>query len=104
MSHGKSSRPGPRVSVIVEGYNESIDLGAIDSTVEALRRQCFPLGDVEVILLGTTGQVAAWRERLAGEHTFHGVQYIAADDCHYFELKNMGADTAAGEIIAFTDS
>mgnify|MGYP000172625038 CR=1 FL=1 len=40
----------PRVSVVIEGYNESRDLGSADDVMTALLRQDFPIGAIEVIL------------------------------------------------------
>ena len=98
------SDPGPLVTVVVEGYNESQDLGAASNTIEALSNQDGPVDRVELILVGTSEQVASWGDVAAIDHPFHSLRTLPLDDAHYYELKNGGADVARGEIIAFTDS
>jgi glycosyltransferase involved in cell wall biosynthesis len=94
----------PLVSVVVEGYNESQELGSSNNTLEALANQDGPVDRVEVILVGTSEQVATWGDVSAIDHPFHSVRTLPLDHAHYYELKNGGADVAQGEIIAFTDS
>jgi hypothetical protein len=94
----------PLVSVVVEGYNESQDLGAASNTLDALANQDGPVDRIEVILVGTSDQVATWDDVSAMEHPFQAIRTLPLDDAHYYELKNGGADVAEGEIIAFTDS
>lgn len=98
-----SDRP-PLVSVVIEGYNESQALGTSATTLSALARQDGPVDRVEVILVGTSEQIATWGEVASQEHPFHSVRTLALDGAHYYQLKNGGADVARGEIIAFTDS
>jgi glycosyltransferase involved in cell wall biosynthesis len=93
-----------RFSVVVEGYNESLDLGSAIRTVEGLLRQTVPLDSIEVILVGTTAQKAAWDRQFAGESRFFGIRAIAADGAHYYQLKNVGARAATGDIIALLDA
>ena len=93
----------PIISVVVEGYNETRHLGEADGTMAALASQEFPVGKMEVILVGTEAQAGHWREAYA-ESPFHSVKAIAKSQVHYFELKNAGAQIASGSIIAFTDS
>lgn len=94
----------PVVSVIVEGYNESRDLGKAVNTIDALQRQDFPADQVEIILMGSADQVKEWRA-LYGQHTpFWGVQAVEAEGLSYLQLKNRGAQFASAEILAFTDS
>ena len=45
-------RERPLVSVVVEGYNESLSLGRASAAIDALLEQDFPLEQVEVILVG----------------------------------------------------
>jgi glycosyltransferase involved in cell wall biosynthesis len=98
------SGPDPLVTVVVEGYNESQDLGAATNTIEALSNQDGPVDRVELILVGTSEQVASWGDVAAIDHPFHSLRTLPLDDAHYYELKNGGAEVANGEIIAFTDS
>lgn len=98
------NRSAPVITVVVEGYNESHDQGAIDDTLEALNAQDYPLDRVHLVLVGSSVQAAGW-SRAYGEGTpFASVTAIAADDAHYYELKNRGARIASGEVIVFTDS
>lgn len=101
---GSRADEAPGVSVVIEGYNESHDQGAIDDTLIALSRQTYPLSRVNLVLVGSTDQVAGWQERFADPAPFASVRAIAADGAHYYALKNIGAGLAADGIIAFTDS
>ena len=102
MSNTTTQRP--LISVIVEGYNELRDLGTAHETMEALRKQDFPLEQVEVVLVGSFAQTQEWQQTYANETEFFAVKTLALSGEHYYELKNMGADVASGEIVAFTDS
>ena len=93
----------PLVSVVLEGYNETLDIGCLDETIAALLRQTFPLSEVELIAVGSDAQIESWRKRLASL-PFHSVQFIAAQGSHYYELKNRGARMARAPFIALTDS
>jgi glycosyltransferase involved in cell wall biosynthesis len=93
----------PAISVIVEGYNDSLNLGSALETVNSLARQKWPMQQVEIILAGSPRQAAHWKEFLAGENRFFAVKVIGAD-AHYYRLKNLGAEAAGGDILAFTDS
>ena len=105
MQASSASRPDkPVVSVIVEGYNESRDLGKAVNTLEALERQDFPADQVEVILLGSAAQVKEWNA-LNGQNTpFWRLHAVEADGLSYLQLKNHGAQFASAGILAFTDS
>jgi glycosyltransferase involved in cell wall biosynthesis len=94
----------PVVSVIVEGYNESRDLGKAVNTIEALRQQDFPAHQVEIILMGSATQVKEWSALYAQDTLFWGIQAVEAEGLSYLQLKNRGAQFAAAEILAFTDS
>ena len=94
----------PVVSVIVEGYNESRDLGKAVNTIEALQRQDFPADQVEIILMGSATQVKEWRALYGQSTPFWGVQAVEAEGLSYLQLKNRGAEFASAEILAFTDS
>jgi glycosyltransferase involved in cell wall biosynthesis len=94
----------PAISVVVEGYNESRDLGTADETMAALKQQDFPLDQIEVILVGSPSQTQEWQQTYAGETGFCSVRTLEFNGAHYYELKNGGAGIATGNIIAFTDS
>lgn len=94
----------PRVSVVIEGYNESLDLGSADDTMAALLRQDFPLDQVEVILVGSARQVAAWRTRWQRGTPLFRVEAIAAEGAHYYALKNEGVRQASADVLALIDS
>ena len=94
----------PVVSVIVEGYNETRDLGKAINTLEALQEQDFPIHQVEVILMGNPSQVKEWKERYASGTPFWGLQAVEAEGLTYLQLKNRGAQFASAKILAFTDS
>lgn len=94
----------PVVSVIVEGYNESRDLGKAVNTIEALQRQDFPTDQVEIILMGSATQVKEWQALYGQDTPFWGVQAVEAEGLSYLQLKNRGAQFASAEILAFTDS
>jgi glycosyltransferase involved in cell wall biosynthesis len=93
----------PTISVIIEGYNDSLDMGSALETVKSLADQTWPLEQVEIILAGSPAQAACWKETLAHERRFFAVKVIGAD-AHYYRLKNLGAQAASGNILAFTDS
>lgn len=94
----------PTVTVIIEGYNETQDLGDANNTMEALRQQDFPTEQVEIILLGNASQAERWNGRYRGDSQFWRVQAIHAPGLSYLQLKNRGADLASADILAFTDS
>lgn len=93
----------PTVSVLIEGYNDSLDLGSALETVQSVADQTYNLGQVEIILTGSQQQAARWRVALADERRFFAVKIIGAD-AHYYRLKNLAAEAAHGDILAFTDS
>ncbi len=99
-----STSAKPTVSVIVEGYNESRDLGKAVNTIEALKQQDFPPSQVEVILMGSSEQVADWRVQYADSAPFWIIRPVEANGLSYLRLKNRGAEEATAEILAFTDS
>lgn len=102
---GETRAGDPRISVIVEGYNESLDLGSAEEVVEALRSQRYHrLDEVEVLLVGSSEQCAAWSRRFDAGEPFFAVTALAADGEHYYALKNRGAEAARGAILAFLDS
>ncbi|MEM8673185.1 MAG: glycosyltransferase family 2 protein [Cyanobacteria bacterium P01_G01_bin.67] len=92
------------ISVVIEGYNQSRDLGTVEETLAALRNQTFPLAQVEVILVGSSEQTEGWKEIFRDESEFLEIKTLSFDDANYYELKNGGANLAVGDIIAFTDS
>ncbi len=94
----------PLVSVVIEGYNESRDVGTADATLGSLRAQDYPLERIEAIIVGSAAQAEAWKERIEGISGFHAVHFVGLENAIYYGFKNAGADRASGEIIAFTDS
>ncbi|MCS6925824.1 MAG: hypothetical protein NZ578_07985 [Candidatus Binatia bacterium] len=48
----------PLVSVVLDGYNETRFLGTAKNTMEALKRQNFPLDQVEVIWVASAAQIS----------------------------------------------
>ena len=100
-----ASRPqGPAVSVIIEGYNETRDLGEAVDTVEALRQQEFPIDQVEIVLMGSAEQARDWKDRYAHDTSFWKILPVAVEGLSYLQTKIHGAEFAAGDILAFTDS
>jgi len=95
--------PKPAISVIVEGYNDSLDLGSALETVQSVARQKCAIQNVEIILAGSPQQAAVWKDALAEERRFFAVKVIGAD-AHYYRLKNLGAEAASADILAFIDS
>lgn len=93
----------PLVSVIIEGYNEGQSFEAI-KTIEGLKRQTFPLDQVELVLSGTVKQAEYWKKMYAGEKCFYAIKTVGAQGSNYLDLKNRGAEIASGEIFAFIDS
>src|SRR5580698_1335182 len=93
----------PVISVLIEGYNDSLDLGSALETMNSLAEQSYPLNRVEVILTGSETQAAHWKKSLPEAHPFRAVKLIGAD-AHYYRLKNLAADAAGGDILAITDS
>jgi glycosyltransferase involved in cell wall biosynthesis len=95
----------PRVTVVIEGYNESRELGTAVDTLAGLARQTFPLGEVEVVLLGSREQAEAWREALAARPLpFADVRTCVVDGGGYYAQKNRSAAEARAAIVALTDS
>lgn len=94
----------PRVSIVIEGYNESKDQGVADDTILALTAQRYPLDSVELVLVGSKDQAQSWAQRFADPAPFAQVTAVAAEGESYYGLKNRGATLARGEIIVFTDS
>jgi glycosyltransferase involved in cell wall biosynthesis len=96
----------PLVSIIVEAYNEEANaLAPPEDSFRALLEQDFPLEQMEVILIGSEEQIAAWRGRY---DSLPGVQRVrmlsvAPGDSHYWRLKNRGVEAAEGEIVGFVD-
>jgi glycosyltransferase involved in cell wall biosynthesis len=99
----RSTQPLLVISVVLEGYNQS-RRGDAGDTLHALARQDYPLDLIEIILVGSSEQVAAWRTEVANTFGFKDIKFVACDNAHYYQMKNAGAKHATGEIVAFTDS
>ncbi len=98
------SNAKPLISVIVEGYNDSLQLGTVDAVVNALREQDFETKNIEVILVGSEAQATGWKELFVDEKSFFNVKCVGDDALHYYQLKNIGAANATSEILALLDS
>jgi glycosyltransferase involved in cell wall biosynthesis len=99
-----STKEKPLISVIIEGYNDSRDLGTVEETMAALENQDFPTNRVEILLVGSRAQAEGWNEKFAGHSAFFAVRAIGRDQAHYYQLKNEGAQLASGSILAMLDS
>jgi len=94
----------PLISVVIEGYNDSLDLGSALDTLDCLEKQRYPLERIEVILVGSEQQAEYWRKSSIQGRGFFRVEALGADGAHYYQLKNLGVQRSSGEIVAFTDS
>src|SRR5215212_197655 len=95
----------PTVSIVMEGFNEAGGRGTALEILAGLKAQRFPLQQVEIVLIGTAAQAAAWRELSTSPAPFAAIE-VAVDDgahrtdgAHYYWLKDQGARLATGEII-----
>lgn len=94
----------PLVSVVVEGYNELALATSVTDVLDDLANQDYPLERIELILVGAEdAQVRRW-ERLEMAGRFRRVLTVDAAGGLYYVLKNSGAQSASGEIVAFIDS
>jgi glycosyltransferase involved in cell wall biosynthesis len=98
------AQAAPRVSIVIEGYNESRDQGIADDTIAALAAQDYALDRVEIVLVGSADQARSWAARFADPAPFAAVTAVAAEANNYYALKNRGAAVAGGDVIVFTDS
>jgi glycosyltransferase involved in cell wall biosynthesis len=69
-----------------------------------LKRQKFPLDQVEVIIAASAEQIRELKEIYPSAMPFMAIKSVTVEEGHYYQLKNSGAKIASGEIIAFTDS
>ncbi len=96
----------PLISVVVEAFNEeNTALAPPADTLNALRRQDFPLEQVELIVTGSPQQIEHWKTLGAAEGNYCQVRLVPVSppEDHYWQLKNRGAQEAAGEFVAFID-
>lgn len=94
----------PLISVVLDGYNETKLLGTAQNTIEALKRQNFPLDRVELIIAASAEQIRELRKLYPSPAPFMDIKSVAIEEGVYYQLKNAGAKLATAEIIAFTDS
>ncbi len=94
----------PRFSVVIEGYNEDFGLGAIGRVLDGLRDQRVDPASIEVILVGTGSVTNRWKAGPAVDLPFQNLRVVTADGAHYYQLKNIGARAATGQIIVLADS
>lgn len=95
----------PLVSVVVEGFNEVALATSLTDVLEALMAQDYPLECVELILVGDEARYRDWLADYGHGSRLHGAMAVPVPDgTLYYELKNLGAAQASGEIIAFVDS
>ena len=67
--------------------------------------QDYPLECVELILVGDEARYRDWLADYGHGSRLHGAMAVPVPDgTLYYELKNLGAAQASGEIIAFVDS
>jgi len=92
------------ISVVIEGFNESGNLGCVSDTMAALAKQDYPLKQINVILVGTPDQAAQWQSAWAACNTFASIETVGCDGGNYYSFKNAGAVRSGDEIIAFIDS
>jgi len=104
MSEAPRASQSPVISVVLDGYNETRSLGTTKNTIEALKRQNFPLEKVELIVAASAEQIAELKRIYTAAAPFADIKYVAVEEGVYYQLKNAGAQVATGEIIAFTDS
>ncbi|MGB3639962.1 MAG: glycosyltransferase [Rivularia sp. (in: cyanobacteria)] len=100
----KATLDQPLVSIIVEGYNENHNTraGILTDTIEALRKQEFPLDRVELVLTGDSTQVRGWQDKFLTWTEFYDIKTVVVEG-HLWRARNLGAEAASGEILAFTD-
>lgn len=104
MTIATGSTTKPLVSVVLDGYNETKALGTARNTIEALKRQDFPLSRVELIIAASAQQIRELEQLYPSPAPFMAVKSVVVEEGVYYQLKNAGARLATGEIIAFTDS
>lgn len=90
--------------MVLEGYNESLQLGSADGFMAGLRRQTVLLSEVQVILVGSEAQCEHWRLSFGSDPAFHSIRTIAASGAHYYMLKNRGLREAVGECVVLADT
>ena len=94
----------PEISINIEGYNETLEIGALEETLAALRAQLYPLDRVEVLLIGSSAQIKHWAAYEANPAPFAAIRAIDAGESRYYALKNRGARESAADILVFIDS
>ena len=91
----------PRVSVIVETENERTGQKIkLRHALQALATQTYPRALTEVLVVDS-GEIPEL-PRLVAEHR-PGTRIVNGAGLSEYEMKNLGAREATGEIVAFTD-
>ncbi len=75
-------------------------------TLDALYRQDFPLRQAELILIGSSQQIEAWKKQDPEWGAFAQVRMVPVDpeNSYYWQLKNRGAEAAEADFVALIDS
>ncbi|MGR3319940.1 MAG: glycosyltransferase [Candidatus Anammoxibacter sp.] len=94
----------PKISVIVEGYNEEHGHGSVISIVEVLQYQDFPSNQMEVIIVNPMPDTEILKKQLKEHHPFYNLKEISTEGASYYVLKNIGAIHATADILAYIDS
>lgn len=92
----KMTKSQPRVSVIIPTLNRDAVLTA---TLDDVLKQAYP--DFEVIVVDQSDEVAESVRRYLGEH--RDVTFLRLEEKGTPNAKNVGANTATGEILVFLD-
>ena len=105
----RNRAPVPRISVIIEGWNESNEGGreecfALGETLQSLERQEFPPEHAEVLLMGTVRQVEVWRKQFPHPTPFGDLRFVAVDEDNGYAFKNEGARRAKSDLLAFCEN
>jgi glycosyltransferase involved in cell wall biosynthesis len=95
--------PAKKVSVIVEAAGTDFESGhaSVIGSLDSLMRQTYPQDRIEIIVceFGWNGA----KKRTIQEQ-FPNIRILTNSDGGYFRLKNLGIESASGDIIALVDA